>query len=810
MQRPLTDWRSDGLLLLILVLAALSYFWIARVPGAPWFNEVANDHYTLQAEGFRQGHLHAAVEPRPELLALPDPYDPVANAPYRIHDMSLWNGKYYLYFGPAPIVLFILPFRWITGWYPADFVVVPTFCTVGLIFAAAALRSAQRRYFPDASTWVLLLLVAALSWGNPALHLNHPVQFYQIAISCAYALGMMAIWAYERAFASETRRLRWFVIGSLGLGLTLAARPNYLFGVGGALLVAGLALYRPANQPLAVWLRAQSRLVLSILGPVALVGVGLLAYNHLRFGDLLEFGTRYQLAGSNQLHLAALHPRHIPPHGAEYLFQSVVWQPYFPFLDVAPGEPVGVFRYLPLAVVSLWLLVVVGKTWRQERTLEPPLVWSGMALGMGTGNALAVSAVAFPPLLRYAPDFAPYFLLAGAVVLLRWLHRSRNRRWAVMASAGISLWCVAVVVAVQVANTPAASRSVEWSRRLNLPTAWWQQLMGHQHGPLQLRLQLPPAEAGQVEPLLQSGFTPDRRNWVALRFLSHDRAVVVYFHAGLGELVSEPFDVPPDREVTVEIRSGMLLPPVTHPIYRDWDATAVREARGEVAILVEDQEVLRTFVEAYPTRPTDLEVGVMGLAAAGETRRRFSGDLLKVERLPLQASSAVPRERPLPRNALQVELLLPAIPHGYDPLLATDTGNQSDLIYAVYTSGPNGPQVQFGFDHYGVGGTLTPPVPYDPRTTHRLTVWMGSWAATSSTTPDDSWGQRLVLVFDGQVLIDDRLEFYPANDHPLIIGENRHGAGSAGMAFSGRITSLKDVPLFELPVASGPAPVQAR
>src|SRR5207248_6297600 len=45
------------------------------------------------------------------LLALADPYDPAQNAPYRLHDASLYHGRYYLYFGPTPVALLYLPLR---------------------------------------------------------------------------------------------------------------------------------------------------------------------------------------------------------------------------------------------------------------------------------------------------------------------------------------------------------------------------------------------------------------------------------------------------------------------------------------------------------------------------------------------------------------------------------------------------------------------------------------------------------------------------------------------------------------------------
>ena len=72
-------------------------------------SEVGSTPYSDLAQAFRHGHLSIQTLPSNKLLLLSDPYDPVLNAPYRYHDMSLYNGKYYLYFGPLPAIFLFLP-----------------------------------------------------------------------------------------------------------------------------------------------------------------------------------------------------------------------------------------------------------------------------------------------------------------------------------------------------------------------------------------------------------------------------------------------------------------------------------------------------------------------------------------------------------------------------------------------------------------------------------------------------------------------------------------------------------------------------
>jgi hypothetical protein len=171
----------------ILALAALVVAWFylgtAMEPWIPWFSREPSGYYGLQTAGFRAGQLAAAIAPQPALLALKDPYDPVANAPYRVHDMTLYRGHYYLYFGATPILLVFWPCAALTGWYPSEPLVVAVFCAGALWVGLALLSALRRRYFPDASAWVLGWGTACLCFANPLTHLVQGPTFYQVAAS---------------------------------------------------------------------------------------------------------------------------------------------------------------------------------------------------------------------------------------------------------------------------------------------------------------------------------------------------------------------------------------------------------------------------------------------------------------------------------------------------------------------------------------------------------------------------------------------------------------------------------------------------
>ncbi len=141
--------RHSFAALLAWLLCSALYLWTARAgsgskPDWPpiWM------HYTYLINGFLNGHTSLSLAPAPELLALPDPYEPTANELWRLHDASLFEGKFYLYYGPTPVVLLTLPWKVLTG---SD-LKLPTasvaFAVAGFGALALLVARIRRRFFP--------------------------------------------------------------------------------------------------------------------------------------------------------------------------------------------------------------------------------------------------------------------------------------------------------------------------------------------------------------------------------------------------------------------------------------------------------------------------------------------------------------------------------------------------------------------------------------------------------------------------------------------------------------------------------------
>jgi hypothetical protein len=778
------DRAETWICILAALMAGCFYLWTAMGPARPriYSYRDPSGYYPLLTAGFRSGHLYAAIAPSPELLALPDPYDPVSNAPYRVHDMSLFRGHYYLYYGAAPVLLFFWPFVALTGKYPTEALATGLFCAGAVAAGIALLLGIRRRHFPGAPTLALVLAVACLGFATPLNLLAQSPQFYQVAISCGVFLQALMLWAAFRSLDSK-RGVAWLSAAGLFFGLSVAARPNYMTGII-ALLVVVAAKCRAiaGSDP-----KARRRVCINVaswaLLPPALCGAALLLYNAMRFGSVFELGTHYQLAGSSVMNLQQFSLGNLVPHLGVYLFEPATWQTYFPFLASDSVAGYGIVRYLP------WTWLAAAPFLRLGRSPAPEPGGRAIVRCIGAACAanLALLCCFVVTNVRYAGDFSNAGIIlagVGALAVGQWASQSRRPvlACAVLAvAAGVSLFNSFGAYADRLDGNGEFTRL---GRAANWPLYAWQRSHGAEFGGLRLDLVLPEAHPDNPEPVFEMGRQADQRDWLQIEYTAPDRAQFSFFHAGAGAVDGREFAIPADRRVVVELHCGALLPPFSHPVYSGWSREAYDAARRELRISVNGNEVLRTALDCYHATPASFSAGRLKWPMGG-MEGAFSGEIVSVKRLALAPPGAV--ERPAD-GVLGLGLILPAQrPSGAEPIMATGDGSRSDLLYCIYDGTG---RLKFGLDHYGVGGPISEFVPYDPLVPHSAVVSMGTGAAPPG---------RLVVVFDGRTLIDSQTDFYPSPPGSAVLGQNRFGSTAALREFTGVITAVRPLGPGALP-----------
>ncbi len=248
--------------------------------------------YQYLTEGFLSGHLHLLVAPPSELLNLADPYVPKQHGNIGLWDASLFQGKYYIYFGPLPVIVFYIPFKLVTGFYPPDALVVFFFLSIGFLVGFLLMIKIKKEYFPRMPEWQLFFAGSLMGFANGAPYLLAWPVVYQVAISSAFCLINFALFfLYE--LVNHRSKVKNAFLFSLCLSLSVAGRPH--FALLCVFLIPGVLLYllKQNSEPTG---HSRTALVIALLVPCISMGVILGLYNYLRFGSLFDFGQVWQIS----------------------------------------------------------------------------------------------------------------------------------------------------------------------------------------------------------------------------------------------------------------------------------------------------------------------------------------------------------------------------------------------------------------------------------------------------------------------------------------------------------------------------------
>ena len=474
--------RFEGILISALcVVVGWFYVWTVRSNGDEWkFGTEQRDYYNLLLDGYLDGQLHMKVEVPPELLKLKDPYDPNLRPPgLGLHDASFYKGKYYVYFGVAPIVVLMLPFRLITGSDLPQGVAALVFVYAGFLASVALLLAVRRRYFPKAGTLITAAVVLVLGMASLGPVLLRRPHMWELPIGAGYCFAMLALLCVWRSLHAARglattwpgrSGAAWFGAAGLCLGLAVGSRPTYLVAI--PLLTA----------PVVWWWRQGKRFpwraAVCALGPLAVIGVAMAWHNYARFDDPLQFGQAYQFSLDYESKMAHFRASHVPFNVWRYFFSAAQWSPYFPFIspaDLPPKPPgfgghddvYGILRNLPVGWLALLAPLAL---WRREPADRGTLgAWLGAA-ALLFGAMAGILVFFFGSLARYQSDFTPALMVlagVGALAAERWLGAiggaaARNTtRITVLGLAGVS---VGFAVLFSLNSTACSGNAIPRSR----------------------------------------------------------------------------------------------------------------------------------------------------------------------------------------------------------------------------------------------------------------------------------------------------------------------------------------------------------
>ena len=528
------------------------YCWTATSSRVPfdWRLQETNDHFNLLTDGFLAGKLHLLVEPAPELLALKNPWDPVTNAPYRLLDATLYKGRYYLYFGPCPVVMLYLPWRLLTGAPIPPSLADVLLLTAGYVFSCLLLLLLLKA--SNVRPHWLLKGIACASLGlaqiSPMVLRRAAVYEVSLAASFCFFLGGMYFLA-RRLLKEDSSPALTLLAGAL-IALTPGCRPH--FAVVAIVLWVIFVLHLVLSRH---WRgRVLLREIVLFSVPIGVSGLLLLWYNFARFGDPLEFGLKYVLSAREADFHASLSLDNLLPGLYYFLLLGIEFIGRFPYMkfyfpkapfghydwlspDYFQEQVAGLFSLTPLYVAGV--LAPLFLVWRKRWATPQISVVVAMLYTSAVTLLVCVCLTGWVS-MRYSLDFAPLFLLLSLFFLLLLIERA-DSRWARSAliaffAAGCA-WGSLTSVALSINGY--ANALDEQNPRLfsRLATVFGQKPQSQRlvidtlsiHG----KMTFPNGLRDRVEVLLRSGGM-DARNVIYLDFIGTNEVKCRYDRFGMG------------------------------------------------------------------------------------------------------------------------------------------------------------------------------------------------------------------------------------------------------------------------------------
>ncbi len=413
---------TDGQLYLALFVLntgiLVIYIWFVSAGLLKYFVSETN-YFDLQANAFAKGQLALDVTPDPALLAFKDEslYEPENRIGIPVlWDATLYNGKYYLYWGPAPALL-LTPIKLFYQPDIGDRLLVLIFLTGTLLFLNLTILTLRKRYFAHIPNWAVWLAVVFAGLVNPMPYVLVEGRIYEAAIVAAQFFLIGGFYFLLPALDSPTLP-RLALAGSFFV-LAIGSRTTVLPGVGLISVVLLVWAFQTQRQRMIP-------LLLAFAIPVAIGGLGYAGYNYARFGSITEFGYRYQLTSYNlyQQIDQTFSVEYIPPNLYKTLLNPLEERTAFPYIfPTRWSGPEALTNYKPQMYLTFtenvtgafigspFVLFALLAFFRPRRDLR----WITLSITVTFLAVFFTMQAFFFVAMRYLLDFIPTLVLLTVI-----------------------------------------------------------------------------------------------------------------------------------------------------------------------------------------------------------------------------------------------------------------------------------------------------------------------------------------------------------------------------------------------------------
>lgn len=383
--------------------------------------------YHWLAEAIMDGHFYLNDQPPQSLIDMENPYDRHLrddvvrkNGDSYKWDTAYYNGKYYVYFGIVPELLFFLPTR-LMGIMIINKGPVIIMTMLAVIFGYLLIRELTRRWFKNTS-YLLYLILSVIFVNSAGIYLAIKVpDLYMIPISHAFAFSLMGLYLWLKALPyDENGKLNgmYLCFGSVCMALVAGCRPHVTF----ASFLAVPLLWDYVFKKRELFSAKSLGKTIALAVPYVVVAAFLMYYNYARFGNIFDFGASYNLTVMDMVS-EKFNFGKIPLGLYTYFIQPPYLIATFPFLknvDIVKDfmgnyvmeQNFGGLFACHIILLSLLLVYKVKDIIKEKKLFVPFVIMIILAFGIAmidynTGGLI----------LRYLIDFMWLIFLAAVIAV---------------------------------------------------------------------------------------------------------------------------------------------------------------------------------------------------------------------------------------------------------------------------------------------------------------------------------------------------------------------------------------------------------
>jgi hypothetical protein len=450
----------------LVTIIAASIF-LACLVGFTWFISIgtwgewpgSTEYFHHLADGFRAGQTHLLIEPDAKLLALSNPYDYENRKDIpQLWDATLFEGKYYLYWGPAPALIVVF-LESIIGHPIGDQVLVWLFCLGTIFWIMLCLIKIFLRHYIDLPLWAFIVVGFSVLFANPFPWMLSRPAVYEAAIQAGQFFFMGGVFWFILQELTGRLSSRHMLLMGIFWTMAIASRTSLLTAV---LPLSVVVLIRAAKTKRTAYDRGPpGRAILAFIIPLFVGGCTLAFYNYARFGSVLEFGHRYALSSwdmrdNYQGFIFSI--KNLGPNLYNYFLNTFRTLDIFPFVKPRWGvysipslrmdagatyiteQVTGILISSPLTiVVAIPSIMWISKVWAnldiaKERRIPVNPLRDNDTLFLYIILLFSLTCILLPLLffhansMRYMMDFVPILMILSGVSAWSLIRKCVGRR----------------------------------------------------------------------------------------------------------------------------------------------------------------------------------------------------------------------------------------------------------------------------------------------------------------------------------------------------------------------------------------------